>query len=399
MRLVVANWNRGTAGGAERYLQSVIPELLRRGHEVAVLHRADAAPGQTTIDPPGAALATWSVDRLGVRGALDAMAGWRPGAVYSHGVVHAVIDEILPATYPIVTFAHNYDGTCSTGQKSHRFPVPRPCGRTFGPMCLVLHYPRRCGGLNPVRMLVDYRLQTRRRAALPQYHAVLVASRHMQRELSRHGVAPDRLHLVPLPFPGAAPDITPPIARPLSGIIMMAARLTKLKGADYLIRALPRAARELGRPLQLSLAGSGPDRAALEQLARALDVAATFHGWIDPERIRELMRAADLLAVPSVWAEPFGLVGVEAGCVGLPAVAFEVGGIPDWLVPGVSGELAAGDPPTVDGLSEAIVRAVRDPSRHAALRRGAWDMAGRFTMDAHMQRLEPLLERAATGRP
>jgi glycosyltransferase involved in cell wall biosynthesis len=103
------------------------------------------------------------------------------------------------------------------------------------------------------------------------------------------------------------------------------------------------------------------------------------------------MRAADLLAVPSVWPEPFGLVGIEAGCVGLPAVAYDVGGIGEWLVPGRSGELAPGDPPTVDGLAGAIVRALRDPVRYASLRRGAWEIARQFTMAAHMNRLEPVL--------
>jgi glycosyltransferase involved in cell wall biosynthesis len=111
------------------------------------------------------------------------------------------------------------------------------------------------------------------------------------------------------------------------------------------------------------------------------------------------MRLADLLAVPSVWPEPFGLVGIEAGCVGLPAVAYEVGGIAEWLVPGRSGEVAPGDPPTVAGLADAIVRALQDPARHASLRRGAWEVASQFTMAAHMSRLEPILFSVASHRP
>jgi glycosyltransferase involved in cell wall biosynthesis len=127
-------------------------------------------------------------------------------------------------------------------------------------------------------------------------------------------------------------------------------------------------------------------------------VAATFHGWVDREQRDRILGAADLLAVPSLWPEPFGLVGVEAGRLGLPAVGFAVGGIPDWLIAGKTGELAPGDPPTVAGLADAIVRALRDPVHHAHLRRGAWEHARPFTIASHLDRLEPILAGAAAGR-
>ncbi len=106
------------------------------------------------------------------------------------------------------------------------------------------------------------------------------------------------------------------------------------------------------------------------------------------------MRQADLLVVPSVWPEPYGLVGVEAGGLGLPAAGYAVGGIPEWLIPGHSGELAPGDPPTVDGLADAIVRAVADPAHYAKLCRGAWETSGSSTLRSHLEYLEPILEDA-----
>jgi glycosyltransferase involved in cell wall biosynthesis len=108
------------------------------------------------------------------------------------------------------------------------------------------------------------------------------------------------------------------------------------------------------------------------------------------------MRRADVLAVPSVWPEPFGMVGVEAGGVGLPSVAFAVGGIPDWCEPGVSGELAPGNPPTSEGFADALVRALADAGHHARLREGAWRMARRFNAGRHVDALCERLE--ASGR-
>jgi glycosyltransferase involved in cell wall biosynthesis len=172
--------------------------------------------------------------------------------------------------------------------------------------------------------------------------------------------------------------------------------LTDLKGGRFLIEALRQAREHLARPLALVVAGDGSERPQLEGLARRHALPAEFLGWIDAPRLRAVMRQSDLLAVPSLWPEPFGLVGIEAGCVGLPAVGFAVGGVPDWLIPGESGELAPADPPTVAGLAAALVRALADPGRLARLRHGAWQSAARFTRESHLLCLEGIL-RAAAG--
>ena len=88
--------------------------------------------------------------------------------------------------------------------------------------------------------------------------------------------------------------------------------------------------------------------------------------------------------MPSVWPEPFGLVGPEAGAAGLPAVAFSVGGIPEWLKDGVNGILAKGNPPRATGLATAIVQVFADPTRYLELRRGAFSVAReRFSRESH----------------
>jgi glycosyltransferase involved in cell wall biosynthesis len=167
-------------------------------------------------------------------------------------------------------------------------------------------------------------------------------------------------------------------------------RLVDVKGVDLLIRAVPGAARKLPFSLALTVAGDGPDRKSLAELARKLDVNAEFIGWLDgPEKLKA-MQQADLLVVPSRWPEPFGLVGIEAGCLGLPAVGFAVGGIQDWLIPGVSGELAPGDPPTRTGLADAIVRALSSPDHYKRLCLGARQVAQGFKLDKHVNELEAI---------
>jgi glycosyltransferase involved in cell wall biosynthesis len=194
-----------------------------------------------------------------------------------------------------------------------------------------------------------------------------------------------------LPLENAS-DGTLPRSRPDPPTdILFVGRLVDVKGADYLIRAVREAEGKLNRKLRLTLAGDGADRQKLEALARSCGIRAEFLGWVTSRRRDELFQSAHVLAAPSLWPEPFGLIGIEGGRFGLPAVGYAVGGIPDWLIPGVSGELADGNPPTVSGLAEAIVRALRDPEHYRELSEGAIQVSRRHGFAEHVAKLEEIL--------
>jgi len=399
MRILIANTHRSLVGGVEKYLQAVIPALVDRGHEIGLLYEETPYPSVERIDSASPRIRMWCVAELGAS-TLDRVADWKPEVVYSHGLhgpVSSGLASRLLASYPTVFYAHNLDATCATGRKYYAFPQPQCCSRKLGATCLLLHYPRRCGGLHPGTMWRRYQRHMQLNSQLTRHRAVLVASHYMHQEFLRNGVSPQKLHLVPLPSTDSIPGDAAPARSAPQGRILFVGRLTDLKGARYLIRAIPKAAEKLHRPLTLTVAGDGPERPDLERLAGRLGAPVQFAGWIHTREKLDLMRQTDLLAVPSLWPEPFGLVGVEAGSLGLPAVAYAVGGIPDWLIPGESGELAPSDPPTVDGFAEAMVRSLADPSHHARLCLGAWKIAKRFTVENHIARLEPILSAATAG--
>ena len=403
MRILIASIGREMAGGVETYLRDLLPLLAVRGHDLALLCERQARVGAARIDDRLDGVAGWCVESEGPA-ALTEAARWRPDVVYAQGLEDPALEEALLDEFPVVLFAHNYHGTCVSGTKRHALPSARPCGRRLGPGCLLRYYPCRCGGLNPRTLWGLYRVQRRRRALLPRYRAVATASRHMQEEYRRHGVPDGRLRLLPLFPPGAGPDAEPPPPRAYApgspaDRVLMVSRLTDLKGGIILIEAMRRARAALGRTLTLTVAGEGPERGVMEAAAGRAGLRASFPGWVGSARRTELMCEADLLAVPSVWPEPFGLVGLEAACVGLPAAAFDVGGVRDWLRPGVSGELAPGDPPTADGLARAIVRALADPARLNRLRVGAWEVAREFGPGRHVEELERILDGAPAARP
>jgi glycosyltransferase involved in cell wall biosynthesis len=393
MRILITNEHRGIIGGVEGYLATVFPALRARGHELMFLYAIEAQPGRPAVI---SAASNTPCVLAGTPGALAKVAGWKPDVIYAHGMTDIALESILAAKYPTVFFAHYYYGACVSGTKRFAFPAIKPCTRALGPGCLAHYHVRRCGGLSPLTMMSEYRFQRRRRTLLERYAKVIVISGHMKREYEGQGLAPD--HVVLLPYTvDAAPEAPPPIRKQPTDCILFVSRLTTLKGGRALIEAIPIAARALGRPLRLVVAGDGEERSHLDKLARRLSVPVEFAGWVDAPRRNALMKSADVLAVPSLWPEPFGVVGVQAGFVGLPAVAYAIGGILDWLEPGVSGEVAPGHHPTVAGFADALVRALRDPEHLTRLRLGAWKSAHRHTMKAHLAALEPVLASAVVS--
>jgi len=384
MRILIANDSRIDGGGVGTYLSSLMELLDAHGHSVALLH--DGAD-----DPASAnrlsAMDAWSVENSGLEKALSSVSAWRPDVCYSHNMRRLEIDERLTAQWPTVKMMHGYFGTCVSGQKSFSFPDVRACTRHCGPACLVPYLPRRCGYRNPVVMMSQYSWASRQRALFSRYVAIAVASEHMRREYLAHGTHPDRTHTIPLFASVAQPStqVGPPID------VVFLGRLTTLKGGDELIRATRLASDRIGRPVTVTVAGEGPGRAALERLSASLGVQASFAGWVDDGGKADLLSRAALLAIPSLWPEPFGLVGLEAAAFGVPAIGFDVGGISAWLTDGANGRLV---PRTagIAGFADAMASIVGDTALRATFSRGARTVATRFTPDAHLAALERIFE-------
>lgn len=138
-----------------------------------------------------------------------------------------------------------------------------------------------------------------------------------------------------------------------------ASRLSPEKGFEHLLRAVAKL-RASGASLDVLLAGDGPSRGSLERLARdlGLEACVTFLGDVPHEQVPEVLQRLDIFAMPSTW-EGFGVSAVEAGAMGLPAVASDVHGIPDVVVDGETGILVP--PANADALAAAIGRLAADP--------------------------------------
>ena len=323
---------------------------------------------------------------------MDRIRRWQPDVCFSHNMRALTVDAGLMAVAPVVKFMHGYFGTCAGGLKMHAFPTPVACDRVFGIACAALYFPRRCGRLSPAAMVRDLRWSASQRALFNRYAAVVVASGHMHREYARNGVPASRLHTNPL-F-ATRPASAAPRPAPAQPHVVFLGRMTTLKGGDLLVRAVAHASSRLGHAVPLTMVGDGPQREEWEGLARRLGVRATFTGWVaGADRWPHVSRAS-VLAISSVWPEPFGLVGLEAAALGVPAIATDTGGISDWLHDDVNGVLVPA-PASASTFGDRLASLLSDPARLSVLGAGALDRARSMSVDAHVSRLDAILTGAA----
>ena len=395
MRILIANEALSGGGGVETYLATLVPALQAAGHEVGILHDNPLAQGgPQRIAPEG----TWrtGVQDEGLDGAIARVREFAPDLCFSHNMRRLAVSRSLLAEWPVVKMMHGHFGTCVSGQKAFSFPSVVACTRPFGPGCLAHYLPRRCGQANPFVMMQEYRWGTELRSLFTKWRALVVASRFMRDEYLRAGVPPGAVHAIPLFAPphseGYASDEGP---RPVDVVFL--GRMTMLKGPDILLEAARHAAERLGRRVSVVFAGEGPERDRLRLMAGSTPgVDARFPGWLTPAERDALLRDSAVIAVPSRWAEPFGLVGLEGGVFGTPAVAFDAGGIADWLTDRENGRLI-GPTRGAEGLGAAIAEIVADPVLRRRLGAGARMAAARFSLDNHMRLLMAVLERAAAA--
>lgn len=397
MRILFLTYFRRKVGGTESYLQAMVPAYLERGHDIAVCYTDEGPLTRQAFDFPER-VQQWRLDNLGSDGAFERIKTWRPDLIFCHGTTDLKFEADVLGLAPGVFFAHNYYGTCISGLKTHAFPTPRTCSRLFGPGCLAQYFPRRCGGLSPITMVKLYAKQSHRLRLLRNYAAIATNSEYLADEYRRHGLPARCLYLF---AENQIPDRQGTAPGNNARRLLFVGRMDRLKGGLVLLNALSEIRSLTGCDLQLVFIGDGPERQSWEEHGVRIQGAKRgihieFKGWLEKSQLALEYAGADLLLVPSLWPEPFGLVGIEAGLYGLPAVAFPVGGIPEWLHDNENGYLALGDVPTATGLAQAAARAL-DPKNHQNLRMGAKKLSHRWTIEKHCADLDLLFESTVRG--
>ena len=389
MRLLFVHDRFGAMAGAEVNLQLTAAELKRRGHTPALLH----GPPTGKAEQEWRALFDQCFSLAGSNSLSSASAAVRefqPDAIYVHKMSdRRVLQALAESAIPVVHMVHDHDLYCMRSYKY--FPLTRTiCTRAAGLRCIFpcgASVARNRGGGFPVKW-VSYRARMAEIALNRRFQRIIVATDYMRQELLRNG------------FDGRRIEIHAPVPRTSDGavqasfgdrnLIVYSGQVIRGKGVDVLLESLA----QVRMPFECVICGDGNHRHHCEQLALKLGLAGRvrFTGYVPPAELATFYAEASLAVVSSVWPEPFGATGLEAMRHGLPVVAFDVGGINEWLVDGQNGFLA----PWMDSAQFAgrIEQLLGDKSlAHRLGARGKQIIREKFSFDEYISGLEKMFSR------
>ena len=395
MKLMYVHERLGALAGAEANAHITATELGRRGHTLGLLH----GPGTGKNE---AAWAETFPSRFPLAGAADAaevvraaIGRFAPDAIYVHKMADLpVIEALVASGRPLVRMVHDHDIYCMRSYKYNYF-TRRICTRPATPYCLfpcLAGVVKNSGGGWPLKW-VSYRAKRHEIALNRRFDRMVVVTEYMKEELLRNGFAADRIEIhAPVPRMGD-PDLRSSYSD--RNLILYAGQIIRGKGVDVLLEALAR----LDVPFECVILGDGNHRAACEALSRRLGLAerVTFKGFVPQEELKRYYRECSVVALSSVWPEPIATIGLEVMRYALPVVAFDAGGIKDWLIDGHNGFLA----PWMD--RERYAARLRECLLDKALARrlgenGLRLVSERYDFDQYIRDLETMFQRVIAAR-
>jgi glycosyltransferase involved in cell wall biosynthesis len=336
MRLLFVHQYLGAMGGAEANILLTARELKQRGHALGLVYEETTGKSEAAwrevfndayqTDPENAAEFVQTIARL-----------FLPDVIYLHNTRNLdVLQALVESRVPVVRMVHDHELYCMRGYKYNYFSR-HICTRSMGPYCVfpcLASIGRNRNGGSAVRW-VSYTNKKREIALNRRCNRFVAYSEYSRTELTRNGFDPQKVEIhVPMVCWGTEGQTSSFSDR---NLLVFAGQLIRGKGVDMLLRALA----QVKVPFECIILGDGNHRQACEKLSARLGLSdrVRFEGYVPPEKLRAYYLEASVFVVSSVWPEPFGMVGPEAMRYGLPVVAFDAGGIREWLADGVNGYL------------------------------------------------------------
>ena len=119
----------------------------------------------------------------------------------------------------------------------------------------------------------------------------------------------------------------------------------------------------------------------------------SWRHWATQQEISQQLMETSVLVFPSLWPETLGIVGLEAMAHGVPVVASDIGGVPEWLREGRNGFRVA--PKDVDALADRINRIVSNRDTASAMGVEALSyLRERFLPETHLTVLKNIYKAA-----
>ncbi len=399
MKILQINDTYRNLGGAERYLLGTCNALEEMGHQIVIISSAEkdhiSVRGRKEYFVPPSYGARSTLKTWGIYSEI--VERENPDIIHlhqAHYFVSPVIIRRLCQLKPMVKFVHDVRFFCPLGTKV----IPSANALCYAPVGIQCFqqkgcYPF-CGEHGSVFanmhkfLLVSYELRVSR-----MLDTIIVGSHYMHDELVRNGFAADKITILPCYTDLVMGCTETPQEK---GLILFVGRLFKEKGVPQFMEAL----RFLkNAQWHAEIVGEGDFRKEAEELAKqsGLEQRITFRGQLSEEEVARCYKRCSMVVLPSMMPESFGLVGIEAMSWGKPVVAFDTGGIREWLVDHKTGFLVErGD---TKGLAEKISLLLDDESLAKEMgERGKERVKHAYSKEAHITKLLIIYEEAINRR-
>jgi glycosyltransferase involved in cell wall biosynthesis len=393
-----------TIGGAERAVQGLALQRVKEGHSPLILTATHPqAPNDETAsgvpimrrpmstqriplalaDPHRPFHATLP-DPLFMKAVREAIRVHSPDVIHCHGWSrYSVIPVALRFGIPVVGTAHDYGFGCAV--KHGTMPDGTTCtGPSLG-KCLkhsTQHY-----GAKGIPVSLGMRAMAR-----SQRNSMSVSgiSQPVRDFGLGTGYAMPGMQAIPSFIPDEALTINPDVVPewlPKTPYIMFAGALSVLKGVPVLIEAHRTLRESRGLDIELVLVGTQqPDTPPLDF------PRVTVKTDVPHQEVMAAWKSAEVAVVPSVLAEGFGQVVVEAMAAGTPVIGTNHGGIAEIITHEVNGILVP--PGDAVALADSIEVLWHDEALRERLVANGLTRATDFTVSAIAPRYLEVYERA-----
>lgn len=177
----------------------------------------------------------------------------------------------------------------------------------------------------------------------------------------------------------------PSAQTPLIGMITV---IRAAKGIQILAEAVHLLKTQHGIHVHCIIAGEGPALDYVRSVVSQFSVGNQFTFLGHREDVPEIMRALDIIAIPS-FHEAIPQSGLQALAIGVPVVASDVGGIPSIIKQGETGRLVP--PHDAAALAAAIREALEEKLQTQALcRAGQEFIVNHHSLDTMLDRLDAI---------
>ncbi len=402
MRVLLYNDTYSHVGGAETYCLELDAKLPEHGHEVFWLAHGEQEPmKENHIVLPhynegklNYFYSKYFFNKAAYKAIKEVILSVRPDVVHLHHdrfYTFSMMKALKDTGIPVVKTVHDYTMLCpSQYYPDLYYDTPGTKSRKDG--CELICSQGSC---LPFKQRIGHPFahDRKRKRIQHRYSTFIAPSVKLKEYLEKAGF--EGVEFVPFFVDEKKWSFDE--KRDVKNKVLFVGRVERNKGIYHLIDAIKDLRSEIP-DISLTVAGAGGEYEPILKMVEQekLDYIQPT-GFVDYSKINEYYESSNLLVVPSLDMEQFGLIGIEGLASGIAVIGSNMGGIPEWCIDGETGLLFDAERP--EELKGRIKMMLQDDALRLELtRKGMSHIRSVYNEEQHFRKLDNLFEAAAPIR-